>query len=96
VSADYGYTGNSISVLNGGAGAEATRPAYSLADLRFGVDDGPAEVSLNVHNLTNANPDLGDIGYVGYAQYDAAGSVIPRVATLQPLTVTLQYRRKFD
>ncbi len=95
VSADYSYTGNSVSVLNGGGGAEATRPSYSLADMRFGVDDGPTEVSLNVHNLTNAKPNLGDIGYVGYAQYDASGSVIPQVATLQPLTVTLQYRRKF-
>ncbi len=96
VSADYSYTGNSISILNGGAGAESTRPAYSLADLRFGVDDGPTEVSLNVHNLTNAKPNLGDIGYVGYAQYEANGTtVIPQVATLQPLTVMLQYKRKF-
>ncbi|HVC02567.1 MAG TPA: TonB-dependent receptor [Steroidobacteraceae bacterium] len=95
ISADYSYTGNSVSLLNGGAGAESTRPGYSLADLRFGVDRGPTEVSLNVHNLTNAKPNLGDIGYVGYAQYDSSGSVIPQVATLQPLTVLLQYKRKF-
>ncbi len=95
VAADYSYTGNSVSLLNGGGGAESTRPGYSLANLRFGIDRGPTEVSLNIHNLTNAKPNLGDIGYVGYAQYDSAGSVIPQVATLQPLTVLLQYKHSF-
>jgi outer membrane receptor protein involved in Fe transport len=97
VSADYSYTGDSIALLNGGYGAEATRPAYSLANLRFGIDHKESEVSLNVHNLTNAKPNLGDIGYVGYAQYQnyAAGTIIPQVATLQPLTVILQYKQSF-
>jgi iron complex outermembrane receptor protein len=52
-------------------------------------------VSLNIHNLTNAKPNLGDIGYVGYAQYASTGTIIPQVATLQPLTVLLQYRYKY-
>jgi iron complex outermembrane receptor protein len=47
-----------------------------------------------VHNLTNAKPNLGDIGYIGYAQYNSTG-VIPQVATLQPLTVILQYKYNF-
>jgi iron complex outermembrane recepter protein len=63
--------------------------------LRFGIDHEKSEVSLNVHNLTNAKPNLGDIGYVGYAQFNAAGTVIPQVATLQPLTVILQYKQSF-
>jgi iron complex outermembrane receptor protein len=92
---DYSYTGNSVALLNGGGGAESTRPGYSLANARFGVSHNASEVSLNVHNLTNAKPNLGDIGYVGYAQYNAAGSVIPQVATLQPLTVLLQYKQSF-
>jgi iron complex outermembrane receptor protein len=46
-----------------------------------------------LHNITNAKPNLGDIGYVGYAQYDAAGSIIPQVATLQPFTLLLQYKK---
>ncbi len=92
ISADYSYTGNSVSLLNGGSGLLATRPAYSLVDARFGIRHDKSELSINVHNLTNAKPNLGDIGYVGYAQYNAAGTVIPQVATLQPLTVTLQYR----
>jgi iron complex outermembrane recepter protein len=97
VSADYSYTGNSEALLNGGYGAEATRPSYSLANLRFGVNHEKSEVSLNIHNLTNAKPNLGDIGYVGYAQYQnyAAGTIIPQVATLQPLTVILQYKQSF-
>ncbi len=97
VAADYSYTGDSVALLNGGYGAEATRPSYSLANLRFGVDRGQTEVSLNIHNLTNAKPNLGDIGYVGYAQYQnyAEGTIIPQVATLQPLTVLLQYKQSF-
>jgi iron complex outermembrane receptor protein len=93
--ADYSYTGNSVSLLNGGGGAESTRPGYSLANMRFGIDHEKSEFSLNIHNLTNAKPNLGDIGYVGYAQYNAAGSVIPQVATLQPLTVIFQYKQGF-
>jgi iron complex outermembrane recepter protein len=95
VSADYSYTGNSVSLLNGGSGAESTRPGYSLANLRFGIDHEKSEVSLNIHNLTNAKPNLGDLAYVGYAQYNAAGTIIPQVATLQPLTVLLQYKQSF-
>jgi iron complex outermembrane receptor protein len=97
VSADYSYTGDSVALLNGGYGVESTRPAYSLANLRFGIDRKESEVSLNIHNLTNAKPNLGDIGYVGYAQYQnyAAGTIIPQVATLQPLTVILQYKQSF-
>ena len=68
---------------------------YSLANLRFGVKQDKQEVSLNIHNLTNAKPNLGDIGYVGYAQYNASGVVIPQVATMPPLTVMLQYKNNF-
>jgi len=93
VSADYGFTGSSISLLVGGAGTTATRASYGLANLRFGIEWGRSQLALNLHNLTNARPNLGDIGYVGYAQYSASGSVIPQVATLQPLTVTLEFRQ---
>jgi iron complex outermembrane recepter protein len=66
-----------------------------LANLRFGVKRDKAEVSLNVHNLTNTKPNLGDIGYIGYAQFNSSGTVIPQVATMQPLTVLLQYKNNF-
>jgi hypothetical protein len=90
VSADYSYQGDAISLLVGGNGAEPTRPGFSLVNLRFGIDRGDTELSLNIHNLFNAKPNLGDIGYIGYAQLNAAGGVIPQVATMLPLTVTLQ------
>jgi outer membrane receptor protein involved in Fe transport len=95
VALDYSYTGDSISLLNGGSGLIGERPPYSLANLRFGLQHEKQELSLNIHNLTNAKPNLGDIGYVGYAQFSPAGLVMPQVATLQPLTVILQYKNNF-
>jgi outer membrane receptor protein involved in Fe transport len=95
VSADYSYTGNSVSLLNGGSGLYGERPVYSLANLRFGVKHEKQELSLNIHNLSNAKPNLGDIGYVGYAQYNSSGTIIPQVATMPPLTVMLQYKNNF-
>jgi iron complex outermembrane receptor protein len=95
VSADYSFTGDSISLLNSGGGAFATRPSFSLVNLRFGIEHADTQVSLNIKNLTNAKPNLGDIGYNGYAQYNSQGTVMPMVATLQPLTVMLQYQKNF-
>jgi outer membrane receptor protein involved in Fe transport len=95
VSADYSYTGNSISLLNGGSGLIGERPPFSLVNARFGVKHEKQELSLNFHNLTNAKPNLGDIGYIGYAQFNDAGIVEPQVATLQPFTVLLQYKNNF-
>jgi iron complex outermembrane recepter protein len=108
VSADYSYTGNSISLLNGGLtsdghGLFGSRAPYSLANLRMGVRHERQELSLNLKNLGNAKPNLGDIGYVGYAQFERdytapgsqVGTPIPQVATLQPFTVMLQYKNNF-
>ncbi len=93
--ADASYTGSSRALLNGGNGTFATRGSYVLVDFRIGIRRGATDVSLNIRNATNARPNLGDIGYIGYAQYDASGTVIPQVATLQPLTVLVQYRHEF-
>jgi iron complex outermembrane recepter protein len=95
ISADYSHTGDSISLLNGGGGATATRPSYNLVNTRFGLDWGSSEIAFNIRNLTNAKPNLGDIGYVGYAQYNAAGTIIPQVATLPPVTFTLEFKQSF-
>jgi len=96
LSGDYSYTGNSISLLVGGGGSEATRPGYSLLNFRVGVTHGLHELALNFNNVTNAKPNLGDIGYIGYAQYSQAGQVIPQVATLPPFTVILQYTKSIQ
>ena len=97
VSADYSYTGDAESLLNGtfGATAPVQRSHYQLVNARLGARWGNSELSLNIHNLTNAKPNLGDIGYVGYAQFNAGGGVIPQVATLQPMTVTIQFKQTF-
>jgi iron complex outermembrane receptor protein len=95
ISADYSYTGDSISLLNGGGGSTATRPSYNLVNTRLGLDWGNSEIAFNIRNLTNAKPNLGDIGYVGYAQYNAAGTIIPQVATLPPVTFTLEFKQSF-
>jgi outer membrane receptor protein involved in Fe transport len=108
VSADYSYTGNSIALLNGGLtsdghGLFGSRAPYSLANLRMGVRHEKQELSLNFHNIGNAKPNLGDIGYVGYAQFERdyttpgsqVGTPIPQVATLQPFTVMIQYKNNF-
>ena len=93
--ADASYTGDSRALLNGGNGTFATRAAYVLVDLRVGVRHRGSSISIDVRNATNARPNLGDIGYVGYAQYTAQGTVIPQVATLPPLTILLQYSHDF-
>ena len=101
VSADYSYTGNSISLVNGGLtsdghGLFGSRAPYSLANARFGVRHEKQELSVNFHNLGNAKPNLGDIGYVGYSQFEPGYQVpIPQVATLQPFTVMIQYKNNF-
>ena len=97
MSADYSYTGNSISLLVGGGGAEATRAGFlprqpALRRLTRAVGAGARTSTI----VFNAKPNLGDIGYIGYAQFNAAGTVIPQVATLQPLTVTLQYTKSIQ
>jgi len=94
-SIDYSYTGDSVSLLVSGYGSEATRPSYSLVNARFGLRWNGQELALNLHNLTNAKPNLGDIGYIGYAEFNSAGVVTPQVATLQPFTVSLQYKKSF-
>ncbi len=90
--ADASYTGSSLALLNGGNGLFATRDSYVLVDFRIGVRHGKSDLSLNVHNAGNAKPNLGDIGYVGYAQFTQDGTIIPQVATLPPRTLLLEYR----
>ncbi len=93
--ADASYTGDSRALLNGGNSTFATRGAYVLVNLRIGVRHRSSSISVNIRNVTNSRPNLGDIGYIGYAQYTANDTVIPQVATLPPLTVLLQYSHDF-
>jgi len=95
IGADYSYTGNEVRILNSGSGTLATSPGYSLVNARVGVAWARSELSVNANNLTGARPNLGDIGYVGYAQFNAGGNVVPQVATMPPLTVTIKFTQRF-
>jgi len=94
VGADYSYTGNETRILNSGGGSLATSPGYALVNARVGIAWARSELSLNANNLTGARPNLGDIGYVGYAQFNGS-TVIPQVATMPPLTVTIKFKQSF-
>ncbi len=95
LSVDYSFTGDSISLLNSGGGTFATRPAYSLVNLRLGIEHRRHAGVPQHQESDERQPNLGDIGYNGYAQYAGDGNVMPMVATLQPLTVMLQYQKNF-
>ncbi|MBW8882774.1 MAG: hypothetical protein JF615_15540, partial [Asticcacaulis sp.] len=90
------YTGDSISG-NGGAGNDLIRPAYAIINARVGLRWPGNELSLDIRNLTNARVNLGDIGYLGYAEYETANPTIrrPQVATLPPLSALIRFRRSY-
>jgi iron complex outermembrane recepter protein len=95
IAATYSHTGSSLSA-NSGAGLNLVRPPYRLLNARIGLDWGQSELSLNIKNLSNEMPNLGDIGYIGYQRYvPGTTTPIPQVATLPPRTIMLQYRRSF-
>ena len=92
---DISYVGDSVSNNSGGGLALVRRP-YALVNARVGVSWGRSELTLNIRNLTNERPNLGDIGYLGYAQRDAGSPELPnpQVVTIPPLSATIQYRVK--
>ena len=95
IGVDGSYTGVSTSLVNASGGLIATRAAYALVNVQAALARGPSTLSLAIHNVGNRHPNLGDVGYNGYAQTSAQGVVLPQVMTLAPLTVALQARRQF-
>ena len=92
--ADYSRVGDSLSA-NSGAGLTLVRPAYGLLNARLGLERGATSLTLSLRNLTNARPNLGDIGYIGYEQFAASGLPTPQVATLPPVNARLELRQAF-
>lgn len=92
-SLDISYVGDSVS-NNSGGGLTLVRRPYALINARVGVSWGRSELTLNVRNLTNERPNLGDIGYLGYAQRDSLSPDLPnpQVVTIPPTTASIQYR----
>jgi len=93
---DVSLVGDSVSG-NGGGGLELVRPAYGLVNGRLGIRWGESELALEVKNLTNARVNLGDIGYLGYAQHEVSDPdvPVPQVATLAPLSAVVRFRRRY-
>jgi iron complex outermembrane receptor protein len=83
IGADYSWVGDSVSNNSGGS-LQLVRPAYGLLNARLGL-----------RNLTNARPNLGDIGYIGYEQFEPSGLPLPQAVTLPPISARLELRRSF-
>jgi outer membrane receptor protein involved in Fe transport len=98
ISGDYSHVGDSLSSVSSASNI-LVRPAYNLVNGRLGVRWGVYEVALFMKNLTNAKPNLGDLNPISYSRYveNAQGEsvILPRVATLEPLTFGIQFRGSF-
>jgi outer membrane receptor for Fe3+-dicitrate len=77
-------------------GTTPTRAGYSVFNASLGLEWAKSQLSLYAANLSNARPNLGDINPESYAKHDPdTGYLIPRVATLRPLNIGLQFRQHF-
>lgn len=77
-------------------GSAPRRAGYSVLNARIGLDWGKSELFFYANNLTNNHPNLGDFNPESYATHDPrTGYIIPRVATLRPFNLGLQFRQKF-
>jgi iron complex outermembrane recepter protein len=97
LTADASYVGNSAS-NTGALGYPLTRAGYTLLNASFGVQWNKSELALYAANIANRHPNLGDLnpaGYVRHTSLDFDAPTDPRVATLQPFNVGLQFRQRF-
>ena len=78
---------------------------YTFVNAKLGLSWGRSELALYANNITNVRPNLGDFNPESYAkhstdpsQYDAGygvGYIVPRVATLRPVSLGLTFRQRF-
>jgi outer membrane receptor protein involved in Fe transport len=98
LSADWSYVGNSLSGDNTPS-TPRLRPSYTVSNVRFGVRHAAWELSLFVNNLLDVKANLGDITPVSYESriVEPNGNNVadPRVVTLRPRQIGLQYRYGF-
>jgi iron complex outermembrane receptor protein len=77
-------------------GVAPTRAGYKILNAQLGIEWGQSQLSLYGANLTNSRPNLGDFNPESYAKHDPeTGFIIPRVATLRPISFGLQFRQRF-
>jgi iron complex outermembrane receptor protein len=98
VSGDVSYTGNSLSG-NTTPATPLTRPAYTLANARVGVEWPRSSLILYVNNIGNEHANLADLRFIGFNEttVNSAGQTVPlpRVVVLPPIQAGLQYRVNF-
>jgi iron complex outermembrane recepter protein len=97
ITGDVGHTGSSDS-YTASLGYPLTRAGYTLVNGSFGVRFNKSELSVYANNITNQHPNLGDInpaGYVAHTSLAADAPIDPRVVTLQPFNIGIQYRQHF-
>jgi iron complex outermembrane receptor protein len=98
LSSDVSYTGNSLSG-NTTPATPLTRPAYTLANARVGVEWPKSSLTLYVDNIGNTHANLADLRFIGFNETatNSAGQTVPlpRVVVLPPIQVGLQYRVRF-
>jgi len=96
--ADWSYVGDSLSGNNTPA-TPRLRPSYTVTNVALGARFGASELSMLLNNLFDAKANLGDITPVSYesriVEPDGANVADPRVVTLRPRQIGLQYRYGF-
>jgi outer membrane receptor protein involved in Fe transport len=95
LSTDFSYTSSSLSATTSSQFGVLERAGFGIWNARMGAEWGRQTLELYVKNITNAEPNIGDIYPVGYPQLDTAGNPIPRVAVLPPLQIGLQFEHGF-
>jgi len=88
-----------------GPGNPPERAGFTQLNARLGVNWPTSQLALYLNNLTNARPNLGDYNPESYAKHSTdpadfdpafgVGYVVPRVATLQPFNLGVEYRHSF-
>jgi outer membrane receptor protein involved in Fe transport len=95
LSADVSYMGSSLSG-NNTPSTPRLRPSYSVTNVRLGTRFGASELSLFLNNLFDTKANLGDLTPVSYesriVESDGTNVADPRVVTLRPRQIGLQYR----
>ena len=93
-SADYSYTGDSVSGTTTSLFGEppVVRAGYSLLNARIGAKWERKKLSLVFRNITNVMANLGDVNPLAYPQTDpVTGLLEPRVAVQRPFQVALEF-----
>jgi outer membrane receptor protein involved in Fe transport len=92
ISSDFAYTGNSTSATSG---VPSQRGGYGLLNARIGTQWDRYQLEFYAKNLTNREPNMGDLYLESINQLDRDGNVVPMAVIPPPLQVGVQLLRNF-